>query len=73
MTKGLTAKQYAQEFINDLPETLAELTDDTRIVFCKNTLREDPELKILRQELNKHDYDLIPDGDIDWKLVKLTK
>lgn len=73
MTKGLTAEEFAQEFINDLPETLAELTNDTQIVFCKNTLQEDPELKILRKKLNKHCYDLIPCEDNGWKLVKLTK
>lgn len=69
----MTAIEFAQEFINDLPETLEKYTNTSSLVFCKDILKEDPELKILRKELNKHCYDLIPCEDNGWKLVKLTK
>ena len=69
----MTAEEFAQEFINELPETLAELKESTRFMFCKNTLHDDPELKILRRELNKLNYDLISDENNDWQLVKITK
>lgn len=73
MTKGLTAEEFAQEFISDLPETLEKYTDTSSLVFFKNILEEDPELKILRKELNKLNYDLIPCEDNGWQLVKLAK
>lgn len=66
----MTAEEFAQEFINDLPETLEKYNDKSSLVFCKSILKEDPELKILRKELNKHNYDLIPCEDNGWKLIK---
>ncbi len=69
----MTPEQYAQEFIDELPEILAELKESTRFMFCKNTLQNDPELKILRRELNKLNYDLIPVENDDWQLIKITK
>lgn len=71
----MNAEEFAQEFINDLPDTLKHIDINIgRLGFSKEVFENDPDLKILKKELNKINYDLILDEDpknYGWKLIKI--
>lgn len=69
----MNAYDFAELFIEDLPDLLKSKQKDHVLFFDINVLQDDPELKILRQELNKLNYDLIPCEDNGWNLMKITK
>lgn len=69
----MSAKQFAKLFIEDLPDTLKLKQNEHIFLFDDDVFKDDPNLKILRSELNKLNFDLIPYDDEAWKLVKLTK
>ena len=77
MTKNLNAEQFADLFIEDLPDTLKDYKEGDQLIFCKNTYKDDPDLKVLKKKLNAIGYDLIvcdeaPNIDLSWKLIKLV-
>ena len=71
------AKTFAEMFIEDLPDTLKGAKEDTRFVFSIGVYESDPELEILKQELNKIGYDIECTKKSDkkteqsWKINKL--
>lgn len=67
------ANDFAELFIEDLPDILKSKQKDHVLFFDINVLQDDPELKILRKELNKSNYDLIPCEDNGWRPVELVK
>ena len=74
----MNAEEFAQEFINDLPDTLQHMDiNKGKFVFNIEVYEQDPNLEILRKELNKINYDLVSEEDlstktkISWKLVKI--
>lgn len=69
----MNAKQFAKLFIEDLPETLKLKQNEHIFLFDNDVLKDDPNLKTLKTELNKLNFDLIPYDNETWKLVKLTK
>ncbi len=72
----MTAEEFAKEFINDIPDRKIKI-DDTLTVFSMSVYADDPELKILRKELNKAGYKLILEKpskkpyEQEWRLVKI--
>lgn len=70
----MNALQFAQEFINDLPETITKFNDKNNIsfIFNKSVLSDDPNLEILNKELEKLNYKLVKQDNTDnWVLVKI--
>lgn len=74
----MDAEEFAEEFINDLPDTLKHMNINiAKLVFNNEVYEQDPELKILRTKLNKIGYDLLPETDYtaeantSWKLIKI--
>lgn len=60
--KKQTPLEFAHEFINDLlntPNNL-NLSQEIEVCFNKNILTDDPNLTILKTELKKVNFDLIP-------------
>ena len=55
----MNAEEFAEEFINDLPELLENQIEEQFLYFNLNVYDQDPELKILKAALNKVGYDLI--------------
>ncbi len=55
----MNAEEFAQEFINDLPELLENQIEEQYLYFNVTIYNQDPELKILKTALNKVGYDLI--------------
>lgn len=55
----MNAEEFAQEFINDLPELLENQIEEQYLYFNATIYNQDPELKILKTALNKVGYDLI--------------
>lgn len=74
----MSAKHFAQEFINDLPELLENFDlNKNKLCFNQNTYENDPELTILKSELNQIGFDLKIINKSDtltkqtWQLIKL--
>ncbi len=83
----MNAEEFAQEFINDLPELLENQIEEQYLYFNVTIYNQDPELKILKTALNKVGYDLILIGkrisknartnpsdkllNQKWKLIKI--
>ena len=75
----MNALDFAEEFISDLPDLLKEDYSKHLLNFSIGVYEKDPDLKILRSELNKIGYDLIAINqnkidkitDQDWQLIKL--
>lgn len=69
----MTAKEFAKEFINDLTER----TTNTLTVFSMSVYNDDPQLKILKSELEKAGYNLILEKpnkipyEQEWKVIKI--
>ncbi len=69
----MTAKEFAKEFINNL----SKRTTDTRTVFSMSVYNDDPQLKILKRELEKAGYSLILEKpnkipyEQEWKVIKI--
>lgn len=59
----MNAEEFAQEFINDLPELLENQIEEQYLYFNVTIYNQDPELKILKTALNKVGYDLILIGE----------
>lgn len=55
----MNAEEFAEEFINDLPELLENQIEEQYLYFNVTIYNQDPELKILKTALNKVGYDLI--------------
>lgn len=55
----MNAEEFAEEFINDLPELLENQIEEQYLYFNATIYNQDPELKILKTALNKVGYDLI--------------
>ena len=55
----MNAEEFAQEFINDLPELLENQIEEQYLYFNVTIYNQDPELKFLKTALNKVGYDLI--------------
>lgn len=55
----MNAEEFAEEFINELPEILENQNEEQFFYFNLGIYNQDPELKILRTALNKVGYDLI--------------
>ena len=68
----MNAFEFAQEFINDL-EDMSINWETNNFVFNKQTYIDDPDLKILKSELNKINLDLvlINKSEKIWKLTKI--
>ncbi|MBO4412445.1 MAG: hypothetical protein J5779_00300 [Clostridia bacterium] len=73
----MNAKTFAEMFIEDLPDTIKDLKDNETFSFSIGVYKDDPDLEILKTELNKVGYDLqlIKKNDNpvqqNWKLIKL--
>jgi hypothetical protein len=71
----MNAKEYAKEFINDLKSDKNFYSKKSfKVIFNKAILNDDPNLTILKKELNKNGLDIIKNDDIDtWTIFKLEK
>ena len=75
----MNALEFAEEFISDLPDLLNEDYSKHFLNFSIGIYENDPNLKILKSELNKIRYDLIVVNqnevnkitDQDWQLIKI--
>lgn len=68
-----TPIQFAKEFINNLNSETNQFdySKDINVCFNKNILTNDPNLNVLKQELNKIGFNLTPtDKEGYWKLKK---
>lgn len=69
----MDAYQFAKEFINDIQSGTFDTNKESIVVFNKNILKDDPELKILNSELSKIGFILKPtEKPNDWTLKKLS-
>lgn len=72
----MTPQEFAKEFINDIPDRKTPI-DKTLTVFSMSVYNDDPELKILQEELNKAGYKLILEKsskkpfEQEWRLAKI--
>ncbi len=55
----MNAEEFAEEFVNDLLESIENHIEEKFFYFSVPIYNEDPELKILKAALNKIGYDLI--------------
>lgn len=55
----MNAEEFAEEFVNDLLESIENHIEEKFFYFNVPIYNEDPELKILKAALNKIGYDLI--------------
>lgn len=55
----MNAEEFAEEFVNDLLESIENHIEEKFFYFSVSIYDEDPELKILKAALNKIGYDLI--------------
>ena len=55
----MNAEEFAEEFVNDLLESIENHIEEKFFYFSVPVYSEDPELKILKTALNKVGYDLI--------------
>ena len=72
--KKQTPLEFAHEFINDLKANYDHFnfSDNTATVgFNETVLSTDPELKILKSELNKIGFDIEPKNKDAWILRKI--
>lgn len=75
MKKRLDANDFAQMFVEDIPDTLGN-EEQCTLFFDAATLNDDPELKILRKAVSEAGYSLTPTQDPqqvkfqDWILSK---
>lgn len=71
----MNAEEFAEMFVEDIPEILKD-NKTHELFFDANTLKDDPELKILRNKVEQAGYKLIPEKDPsqvkfqNWLLVK---
>ncbi|MBQ8845072.1 MAG: hypothetical protein IJ008_03540 [Clostridia bacterium] len=67
-----TPLEFAHEFINDLTTTpnSFNLSNELEVCFNQNILSDDPNLTILKSELKKANFDLIPTNDKHNFIVK---
>ena len=72
----MTAQEFAKEFINDISDRKTKI-GETLTVFSMSVYAEDPELKILQEELTKAGYKLIlvksskKPYEQEWQLIKI--
>lgn len=55
----MNAEEFAEEFVNDLLESIENHIEEKFFYFSVPIYNEDPELEILKAALNKIGYDLI--------------
>lgn len=55
----MNAEEFAEEFVNNLLESIENHIEEKFFYFSVPIYNEDPELKILKTALNKVGYDLI--------------
>ena len=75
----MNALDFAELFIEDLPDLLKNRKPDNELSFSIEVYEDDPELKILKSELNKIGYNLIcvNKNEVDkitdqkWNLIKI--
>lgn len=73
----MNAEEFADMFVEDIPEILKG-NKTHELFFDANTLKNDPELKILRNKVKQAGYKLIPEQDPNkvkfqyWTLTKLN-
>ena len=75
----MNALDFAGLFIEDLPDLLKNRKPDNELSFSIGVYEKDPELKVLKSELNKIGYNLICVNkndvnkitDQSWQLIKL--
>ena len=73
----LTAQEFAEEFINDLNESLENTKlEEQNFMFSWQVYEEDKDLTVLKQNLNKIGYDLklskksTTTARQEWQLIK---
>ena len=76
--QSFTAQEFAEEFINDLPELLKTFDlNQSRLHFSEANYIIDPNLNYLKSELNKVGYDIKLAKESSspvkqhWQLIKL--
>lgn len=75
----MNALNFAELFIEDLPDLLKNRKPDNELSFSIGVYEDDPELKVLKSELNKIGYNLICVNknrvdkitDQKWNLIKI--
>lgn len=70
-----TPQEFAKEFINDFLDNPANLNlnKDVEINFGKEVLEDDPNLKILKEELNKIGFDIFQQENKNFWTIKKIK
>ena len=67
-----TPIQFAKEFINDLKSNNFDYSKELEFVFNKDILLNDPNLTILKQELNKVGFDIFPTkNELNWTIKQV--
>jgi hypothetical protein len=71
----MNAKEYAKEFIKDLKSDKDfNPNEPLKVFFNEAILNDDPNLTIIKKELNKIGLDIIQNDDKDfWTIFKLEK
>lgn len=65
-----TPIQFAQEFINNLKtESNIDISKDNNVIFSKDVIDNDPNLEILKSELARIGYTLIPNEKVKYCFV----